>query len=381
MRLVITGYGIVSNLGIGAEAFETVLQNAATHPPARPASAAADAPLIKEIPDFDPTPWLGDKGLRSLDRLTKQLVLAARLALQDAGLKRDGVYVGVEAEAIGFCSSNAYGSLEAINELDRVAVLEDARYINPSKFPNTVSNTAAGYASIWEDVRALNMSISDGNCGGLDTFVLAQQFFETDRASVLAVGGGEALSESIALAFGRLGALVRSCVLGEGASFAVVERASHARLRGATPIAEILGAATTFGATSSDSLLVPSERALTAAIHSACAQGGISLAEVDVVLGSMSGLTAFDRAENRVHSALFGNAVRVHAPKELFGESFGAAGALAVATALAWFKGKAPSFGDGATASQPMPRTILLTSLGYYGNAAALVLRRPSNET
>ena len=47
--------------------------------------------------------------------------------------------------------SNAYGSLEAITELDRVATLEAARYINPARFPLTVANSAAGYASIWED--------------------------------------------------------------------------------------------------------------------------------------------------------------------------------------------------------------------------------------
>ncbi len=374
MKLVITGYGIVSTVGVGNEAFERGLSNLDAQTATKPSSDATGAPLIREIPDFDPTPWLGEKGLRSLDRLTKELVLAARFALHDAGLKKDGAYVSVDAEAIGFCCSNAYGSLEAINELDRVAVLEDARYINPSKFPNTVSNTAAGYASIWEDVRALNVSVSDGNCGSLDTFVLARQFFETDRASVLAVGGGEALSESIALAFGRLGALVSECVIGEGASFAIVETAAHAAQRGASPIAEVLGASTTFGATATDSLFVPAERALVRAIDEVCAQAGISADSIDAVFGSTSGLHAFDRAEERAVRARVASPTPFVAPKSIFGESFGAAGALATAAALATFKGHRPTFlGDG-----PLPRTILLTALGYYGNAAAVLLRRAS---
>ena len=116
---------------------------------------------------FDAAKYLGDKGLRSLDRLTKLLVVAARLALHDCGLKKDGavrpLLAGARRDSV---VSNAYGSLEAITELDRVALLEDARYINPSQFPLTVSNSAAGYASIWEDLRALNVSVSDGNCGG-----------------------------------------------------------------------------------------------------------------------------------------------------------------------------------------------------------------------
>jgi 3-oxoacyl-(acyl-carrier-protein) synthase len=372
MKLVITGYGVVSVSGIGAAAFEAGIEAAALDP-VRPESTGAPLPTVRrEIQDFDPAPWLGDKGLRTLDRVTKQLVLAARLALEDAGLKKEGAYVGVTPEAIGFCCSNAYGSLEAINELDRVAVLEDARYINPSKFPNTVSNTAAGYASIWEDVRALNVSVSDGNCGALDAFVLAHQFFETDRAAVLAVGGGEALSDSLAHAFARLGHLVDDCPLGEGASFAIVERAEHASHRGAKPLAEVLGAASAFGATASDSLFVPSERALERAITTALAQASLEPGAVDLVLDSASGLHAFDRAERAATERILGARVPVASPKRLFGESFGAAGALAVACALAAFKGRRAAFLPEAAAA---PRTVLLTSLGYYGNAAAVLLR------
>ena len=56
-------------------------------------SAGALATLAAEVRDFDPTRWLGDKGLRSLDRLTKLVVVACRLAAHDAGLKRDGAFV------------------------------------------------------------------------------------------------------------------------------------------------------------------------------------------------------------------------------------------------------------------------------------------------
>ncbi len=376
MNLVITGYGAVSVAGVGTESFERGLTIAPLEPAERSESPGPRETIRKDIVDFDPAPWLGDKGLRSLDRLTKQLVLAARLALQNAGIKHDGNFVTVAPEEIGFCCSNAYGSLEAINELDRVAVLEDARYINPSKFPNTVSNTAAGYASIWEDVRALNVSVSDGNCGALDTFVLARQFFETDRAAVLAVGGGEALSDSLAVAFTRLGSLVEGCPLGEGASFCILERAEHAAARDATPIAALLGAATTFGAASSDALFVPSERALVRAIESACAQGQIAPTAIDAVFSSASGLAAFDRAELSALRSVLPESVPVYDPKRVFGESFGAAGALAVASALAFFKGAGPSFAAGAK----IPRTVLLTSLGYYGNAAAVLLRRCGDE-
>src|SRR6185437_3961799 len=111
-----------------------------------------------------------------------------RLALHDSGIKKDNLFGPLQPTDVGVCCSNAYGSLEAITELDRVAVLEDARYINPAKFPNTVSNSAAGYVSIWEDLRALNVSVSDGNCGALDAMSCADIFLETNRASAILTG-------------------------------------------------------------------------------------------------------------------------------------------------------------------------------------------------
>src|SRR6185312_4391679 len=165
---VVTGLGVASALGIGREAFLAGLA-AGTVPAAGAAIESFDgAPYpnarIAEVRGFDATKFLGDKGLRSLDRLAKLLVVTARLALHDTGLKKDGVWAASGAgagarswaERVGVVVSNAYGSLEAITELDRVAVLEDARYINPSRFPLTVSNSAAGYVSIWEDLRACN---------------------------------------------------------------------------------------------------------------------------------------------------------------------------------------------------------------------------------
>ena len=166
-----------------------------------------ESPNLAEVKDFDPTKELGDKGLRTLDRITKLLVVAARLCLHDAGWKEAGAWKYGDATKVGFVCSNAYGSLEAITELDRVALLEDARYINPAKFPNTVSNSAAGYVSIWEDLRALNVSVSNGNPGALDAIGIAQIHLQSARALALIAGGGEAMCEALFLAFKKLGAV------------------------------------------------------------------------------------------------------------------------------------------------------------------------------
>ncbi|MBN9166557.1 MAG: hypothetical protein J0I07_36820 [Myxococcales bacterium] len=384
----ITGLGITSALGTGST--ETLAALAA---PSSPATATARTPIasfdassyedppIVEVPGFDPTKYLGDKGLRTLDRLTKLLVVAARLSLHDAGLKKDGQWAARAPERVGVCCSNAYGSLEAITELDRVAVLEDARYINPAKFPNTVSNSASGYVSIWEDLRALNVSVSDGNCGALDAIACADIFLETGRAEAILTGGGEAMSEALFLAFDKLRVLGTNGTgarIGEGAAFLVLEPLELAKARGAKVLATITGYGTSFIAPKDDvTLLFSSSEALERAIKNALDDAGITASDVDLVVSGVSGIARFDDEERTAIGKVLGSSVPVTAPKQVFGETLGAGGALGMAAALACLDGSAPACLVSGSAPAKVD-TVLVTSVGYYGNASAVVVTRGS---
>lgn len=345
------------------------------------------------MPGFDPTKYLGDKGLRTLDRLTKLLVVAARLCLHDAGLKKDGQWAALAPERVGVCCSNAYGSLEAITELDRVAKLEDARYINPAKFPNTVSNSASGYVSIWEELRALNVSVSDGNCGGLDVIACADVFLETARADAILTGGGEAMSEALFLAFQKLGVLgpvttagdrtasgtaTNDTRLGEGAAFLSLEVPEVAKERGARVLGEVTGYGTSFFAPEESSLVYASREAMGRAITSALADAQLGSGDVDLVVSSVAGLPRFDDEElAAIRDVLDGAAVV--APKLALGETLGAGGSMGMAASLAWLGG-APVPRDlvvgGALPAKI--RNVVVTSIGYYGNASAVVMRGAS---
>lgn len=384
----VTGLGVTSVLGTGAEAFLRALGDAprplAERGPMPIASfdaskvdLAAGAPIV-EVPEFDPARYLGDKGLRVLDRLTKLLLVGARLALQDAGLKKDGAWTAGVAERVGVVVSNAYGSLEAITELDRVAKLEDARYINPSKFPNTVSNSASGYVSIWEELRALNVTVSDGNCGGLDAVACADMFLETGRADQLLVGGGEAMSEALWLAFAKLGGggALGSTRIGEGAAFLAMETLESAKARGAKVLAHVTGYGTSFVAPPDETTLIYASRtAMERAAKHALTDAGVSAAEVDLVVSGASGLPRFDDEELAAIAAVV-PAAPVVAPKLLLGETLGAGASLGMAATLAWLAGAAPTPLVRGSAP-PKVKTVLLTSVGYYGNASALVMRAP----
>jgi 3-oxoacyl-[acyl-carrier-protein] synthase II len=364
--LSVTGIGIASAVGVGRAAFLRAMSDDALPTP-RPIesfdAALYPGALALEVPDFDPSKYLGDKGLRTLDRLTKLLIVAARLAMHDAGFKKDGLFVQSSPEKVGIVCSNAYGSLEAITELDRVAVLEDARYINPAKFPNTVHNSAAGYASIWEDLRAVNVSVSDGNCGALDAVACAAIFLETGRAEALLVGGAEAMSEALYLAFHKLGATGET-PLGEGAALLALEAPERAAARGAKVYGHVTGYGTAFLPPERESSLVhPSEEAMERAIEGALADAGVAPGDVHLVVSGLSGLAAFDDAERAAIERAVSKTVRIESPKKRLGETLGAGGAMAMASALAWLEGDV--------------RTVLVTSMGYYGNASAVVMTRP----
>jgi len=381
----VTGLGIACALGTGAETFFRGLADASRLSALPPSAITSfdvskypDARIV-EVPGFDATKYLGDKGLRTLDRLTKLLVVAARLCLHDAGLKKDNEWVALSPERVGVCCSNAYGSLEAITELDRVAQLEDARYINPAKFPNTVSNSASGYVSIWEDLRALNVSVSDGNCGGLDAVACSDIFLEMARADALLTGGGEAMSEALFLAFEKLGVLGTSeheTRLGEGAAFLALESPEIAAKRGARVLGVVTGYGTAFVAPEDSTLIFASREGMRRAITSALADAELEAKDVDLVVSSIAGLARFDDEELAAIEAVLGANVPVVAPKLALGETLGAGGALGMAAALAWLSGVpvAPSLVVHGAAPSKVAN-VVVTTMGYYGNASAVVMR------
>jgi 3-oxoacyl-[acyl-carrier-protein] synthase II len=397
-RLAITGLGIVSPFGIGRGAFTAALHDASES--SRRVFTAAHAVLtdprfahaqLAEVPDFDAAQYLGDKGLRNLDRATKMLVVAAKLALEDAGLKEDGAFTSVPAERVGICAATAYGSLDSITEINRVAELEHPRYLNPSRFPNTVINAAAGYVSIWEGLEGPNVTVVDGNCGGADVVLTAETHLSCDRADALLVGGFEVLNEPLYLAFEKLGVVSegddisspgvvasRGTHLGEGAALMVVEPLEMARERGASVMAELVGFGSAFEPPVSEAQLVhASYAAVERAVRAALRDADLEPADVDLVVCAESGVNLMDLAEEEGLARVFGSELATVASKSLWGETFGAAAALSLAASLIWLSGVRPEPLLRGELRRPV-RTVLITAMGYYGNVSAVIVKTAS---
>ncbi|MGF1468053.1 MAG: beta-ketoacyl synthase N-terminal-like domain-containing protein [Sandaracinaceae bacterium] len=396
-ELAVTGLGAVSPVGLGRSALHE-----AFGAPAAARARAFEGPSTvlahdrfpeartAEVRDFDPAVHLGKKGHRNFDRLTYYLVVAAKQALEDAGVKAEGAFVGTLGPAqLGICSATAYGSLDSITELNLVAELEDPRYLNPARFPNTVTNAAAGYVSIWEDLRAPNTTVVAGNCGALDAVLTCATHLAHRRGAGFLVGGGDVVTEALYLALRRMGAIAggearwqpgergsRGLHLGEGSAYVLVERRADAERRGARVEAVLAGYGTSFDPPAEGRLLHAAPRSVTRAIEQALADANVSPADVDVVASAVSGLSPFDQAELEGIGAAVGEDVPVAAPKALWGEAFAGGSALALASAVLWVDG-AP-VGPLVRGRAPTAvRTAVVTAVGYYGNVSAVVVQRP----
>jgi 3-oxoacyl-(acyl-carrier-protein) synthase len=212
------------------------------------------------------------------------------------------------------------------------------------------------------------------------------------------------MSEALFLAFHRLGALGSGTdgpCLGEGAALLTLERSRAAAARSASVLAEVIGYGTSFAPPEREGALVHATPvALEAAIAGALADAGIEPRDIDLVVSGVSGLRVFDEAELLAIERAVGEHATVVAPKLVLGETLGAGGAMGMLAAIAHLQAtsssgnsrRAPapldqdrqSFGspsNGTWVRGPLrteARTALVTSVGYYGNASALVMRAAS---
>ncbi len=394
LPLAITGVGLVSPLGIGFADFRDALnrhvslgEGAFSRESSVLSAEKIPAPFAAEVSAFDATQFLGPKGLRNFDRLTLFLIVAAKQALEDAKLKVNGAHVSLKAERVGLCSATAYGSLDAINELVMIAELEDPRFLNPNRFPNTVINSAAGYVSIWEDLQAPNVTVVDGNCGSLDVMLTAQTHLANRRADAFLAGGGEVLSDPLYLGFRKLGVLAENdrvfrpgspegqgMRIGEAAAYFCVEREADAEKRGIDRYGRVLGYGNAFEPPESEAAIVhASERAVERAIRAALSDARLEAGDIQGVCASINGIALFDRAELAAIERVLGADVSVVAPKSLYGETFGSGGALGIATALAWLAGATVGPLVRGTFA-PKPTALLVLAVGFYGNVSAVII-------
>lgn len=405
-KVVITGIGVLSPIGIGKDTYWNSLREGASG--FRPITLFESSPyslrIAGEITSFDPLQFLEKRGLRTLDRSTRLVCSAAKLALDDARLAiNDG-----NSDFIGVSVGSTFGSLHSVSQFDREGLIEGPKYVNPSLFPNTVINSPASNISIRFGMKAFNTTISTGFCASLDAIIYGADFIYLDRAHAVLAGGVEELCEETFMMFDASGYLAKArganvicCpydkrrngfLPSEGASLVMLESESHARGRGGNILAFVRGYGNAFD-TASD-CAASQGQGLQRAISEALRQASLSPGDIDVVFGCANSSPDIDRMESKTVKRIFGSHITLTAIKSMIGESFSTSGAFAVSAAAGAISlGFVPptvnyrekdmecdlDYVPNHSRMQDVKNALIISS-DPYGNNSALILGKLADE-
>ena len=404
-NVVITGLGVISPVGTGREDFWAGLREGRSG--FREITLFDTSPFVVkaagEISGFDPLVYLGKKGVRELDRSTRLICSAARLALDDARL----LIPDDNSDAVGISIGATFGSLHSISQFDRVGLTEGPRCVNPSHFPNTVINSPASQVSIRFGIKGFNTTISNGFCAGLDSLMYASDFLRLNRADAVLAGGVEELCEEVFRGFYLLGCLSGSdgsepiccpfdarrngVTLSEGACMLVLEDMQAAQNRGADILAVVLGYGSSFDRSGGEG------EGLLRAVTAAMADAGCAIDEIDYISSCANSSRDLDRTETRVIRQVFGEESRkipVSSIKSMVGESFSASGSLSLASAVGVIRDgiipptvnyqvRDPECALDYVVNEPRKkhiRKVLITASDPYGQNSAVILGRYAGE-
>lgn len=349
-RIGITGLGIISSIGTGKDAFWDGLQNSRTGFKQITLfdTSRLNVNIAGEITEFDPTLYLGKKGLRDLDRSTKLLSSATKLALEDAQLEINDE----NTRRIGMSVGTTFGSISSISKFDKESLTDGPRLVNPSSFPNTVINSPASRAAIRFRIKGFNATISTGMCSALDAMEYAVNFINSDRADVVLVGAVEELCEQTFIGLYKLGWLSGldgstkpfSCpfdarrngiVFSEGACVVVLEKAEKAKKRGSNIYAEIAG----IGSSYDPFRLVkynPKGSGMKEAMSLALKDADLTPDDIDYVCANANSTKEGDLIETNAIKEIFGKKAYntpISSIKSMIGETFSASGGMATIAA------------------------------------------------
>jgi len=404
--VVITGIGILSPIGTGKEIFWEALFQGKTGFKKIDLfdTSSFKVHVAGEIADFDPVSLLGKKGLRTLDRSTRLVNAASKLALEDAHLD----ITEENTHSTGVSIGATFGSLHSISQFDREGLIEGPKYVNPSHFPNTVINSPASQVSIRFKIKGFNTTISTGFCASLDAVYYASDFIKLNRASVVLAGGVEELCEETFLGFHNLGCLSgtigsepvccpfdkqrNGMILSEGSAVLVLEDREHALKRGAEILAAIKGYGNAFDP-EADKSFDHKGNGLKNAISLALEDASLNPEDVDYISSSANSTKGLDRMETNVIKGVFGEhafKIPVSSIKSMAGESFSASGAVSLAAAIgAINKGLIPPTVNYLEkdpecdldyvpnkAREKAINNVLVTAVDPYGQNTAIIVSR-----
>ena len=351
-RVVITGLGSVCGLGIGVAAFWDALCQGQSS--IRPLTGFPSDIKIKtgsRLEGFLPEQYFPADTLPLLDRFSQFALLAAREAVEDAGLVAGGEALAQAAAIIG----TGCGGKQTDEETYVKLYKEQGKRVHPLTIPRGMPSAAASMVSRQVGIKGPVFSVTSACASGAHAIIQGRMMIQSGLVDVALVGGTDAPFTYGLLKSWEALRVVSSdtcrpfssdrsgMVLGEGAGMLVLESEQHAIQRGARIHAEIAGCGM-----SSDAghITRPDIDGISRAITAAVEDAALPVESVDYINAHGTGTVANDLAETEALNKVFGrhaSALSVSSTKSMHGHALGAASALElVATTMAVVNNRMP---------------------------------------
>ncbi|MFL5167616.1 MAG: beta-ketoacyl-ACP synthase II [Microvirga sp.] len=416
-RVVVTGVGMVSPLGCGAEtSWQRLLAGESGGAKIESFETSDLACRIAcQIPrgdgsdgSFNPDQWMEPKEQRKVDPFIVYAMTAATQALQDAAWKPQ---TADEQNATGVLIGSGIGGIGGIYDASITLYEKGPRRVSPFFIPGRIINLASGYVSIEHGLKGPNHAVVTACSTGAHAIGDASRLIAYGDAEVMLAGGTESPINRLSLAgFAACRALSTNFnddptrasrpydrdrdgfVMGEGAGVVVLEEHAHAKARGARIYAEVIGYGLSGDAYHITSPTEDGDGAYRC-MQMAIKRAGIDVSDIDYINAHGTSTPLGDEIELKAVERLVGNAagkLAMSSTKSATGHLLGAAGAIeAIFSILAMRDGVAPPTinldnPSVETAIDLVPHEakkrdidiVLSNSFGFGGTNASLVFRR-----
>jgi len=347
-RVVVTGYGLITPIGIGNEANWDSLMNGKSGitliPEERLDTTDLPVKFAGLVKDFDPADYVDPKSVKRHEKFVTYAIVASQMALKMADLNLETV----DLERCGTCVGSGIGGFQAIEETTRAYDARGVKKISPFFIPTSIINMASGGVSIQFGFKGPNLSIVTACTTGTHSVGEAAKIIQRGDADVMLAGGTESSITALAIGgFSNMKALSKrnddpqtasrpfdkdrdGFVMGEGCGIMLLESLEHAQARGAKIYGEFAGygaSADAYHMTAPDETGDGAIRCMKAAIKDA----GIDPSEIAYINAHGTSTPFNDKGESLAISKLFGDhaaKLKVSSTKSMTGHLLGAAGSV-----------------------------------------------------
>ncbi len=410
-RVVVTGMGMVSPLGIGVkENWEAICQGkSGIGPITRFDTSDFPSKIAGEVKGFNPENYVDKKETKKMDIFIHYALASGMMALQDSQLTIDES----NADRVGVLVGAGLGGLSTIEKYHTILLEQGPKKISPFFIPMLIVNLAPGQISIYFGARGPNSSVVTACATGNHSIGEATRIIQRGDADAMIAGGAESTITPLAVGgFSSMRALStrnseperasrpfekdrEGFVIAEGAGLLILEELEHARKRGANIYAEIIG----FGCNGDAyHISAPSPNGIGAArcMEVALKDAKISYTDIDYINAHGTSTPLNDMSETMAMKTVFkehAKKIPVSSTKSMTGHLLGAAGGVeAVYSVLAIKHGIIPPTINYETpdpecdldyvpnvAREAKVRTVMSNSFGFGGTNATLIFREFTN--